>query len=358
MVRLNEATIVISDNRILAVSTRRRLFGMARVRTSELTISDPNNWQFELFQFFGEIHKNWGRVQASIVLALKSTIIRTLDSLPHSDGKMLQQIVASSPFRFIPRRFNPIVSEVVSRGPGEVLVAFVDSGVVLDIVKACIENNLNLREILVARNCTLTSEETPIASMIETATGLSTDAIALPRAGWKSTLTTRAQVWRPHFLTVVVACLLLLIAVLAPGWHLVSAHNRSQVSAANKTQLETGLRRERQLDSLRAPLQRVRSTAMRSVHTLAVLDQIAEALGSTGRMLSFEADSTLIQVTVLAPSLVPFLRRLERNPNVSDVALVGGIAHDSVDVGVMERAFVRFHYADDSARLQRAGPSR
>ena len=134
---LNRVTIVLFDDRIVAVSTRYRAFGTNRISCSEAVVSEQADWQSTISQVFTGIRNDLGRARISIVLALASTIVRTIDGLPQSpNAKTIRQIIASAPFRYVPRRFTPAVSEVVPCGQGEVLVAFAEQDVVLTVANA------------------------------------------------------------------------------------------------------------------------------------------------------------------------------------------------------------------------------
>lgn len=312
---LQRTVIVIYDDRIDAISVNHRARVVKFMRRVGATFADPVAWKTKISQFVGEIQSTFGRTQTTVVLALTSTQVRAIDGLPQSsDAKAIRQIIASSPSRYAPRRFsNPIVSAVIVRKPGEVMVAFADLDVVLGIASICFDGSVDLREICVAPDLTsirvLDSNQPTVDDMERVLSG----TLVLPRPEWRSAVVAPTPAWRPHTFTIAATLLLLSAAVLAPAWRLVVARHDFRRTISRTIEVDSALRRAMQLDSLRGPLDRARATAARSIHPLLVLDQIGDALGTDGHMLAFEADSTIVQTTVAAPSLVPFLRRLERN---------------------------------------------
>lgn len=335
---------MISDDRIASVVRCRRIFGFGFIHCAEVMVSEHVDWQAAISHFFAGVRNDVGGARISVVLALASTVVRVVDGLPlSSDTTALREIIASSPFRYVPRRFATMISEVEPCGDGGVLVAFVGLDIVLSIVKACGEAGLHLHEIAIAKDAISISRNVS-ANPASSFEDILSDALNLPKRDWISTVGTGMSMWRPRAFTIVAIGLLLVVTAFAPAWRLMVAHRQAQGSTPKATYVDAALRRRTQLDSLRMPLERARSAASRSIHPLIVLDKLGMALGSNGRILSFEADSMRVQATVVAPSLVPFLRRLERNSDVRDVAVIGGISHDSANDTMMERALVSFRY--------------
>jgi hypothetical protein len=135
---------------------------------------------------------------------------------------------------------------------------------------------------------------------------------------------------------------------LTPAARARAAARTGRHSAVEQVRLDQALGRAAELSAVRAPLERERDRWHHAIHPLFVLERIGAVIPPDGQLTTFEIDSAHVQISVSAPSLAPVLRRLERQNGIADVALIGGIAHDSTVAGQVERAVIRFRIAAEA----------
>lgn len=345
-----EVIITIYDDQICArLVCRRTVTGFQR-HEIDIAFAASNAWTEVVAGFVADTLRAFDCTRVILILGVDSTQVRTLDGLPQSsDVDAIRRIIAAAPLRYAPQRFrNTVVSSVIPTEPGEVTVAFVDldivCGIVAAIINACGVSGANILGVSVASDAQAMRRLDLVGVAGEDLDRMLAGTLALPKSEWRATLNPGGETWKPHLLAIIIAATLLLIAALSPEWQLIVARKKLRTVAHRASTLDVAVKRKAQLDSLRGPLMLSRSMALLAIHPLVVLDEIGNALGGDGHVTSFEADSTAIRTAVVTKDLVPFLRRLERNPQIADVAIIGGINHDSADAGIVETATISFRW--------------
>jgi hypothetical protein len=299
-----------------------------------------------LHQIINDIRTGFGHTRLTVVLALKSTIIRVIDGLPESsDESSLRQVIASTPFRYIPcEASNVVVSSVRICSAGEVEAAFVDLDMVTQVADVCRELHADLRAIVIASSPDVSIETlmADTASLFDVAEA--SDRYTLPHTVWRSRASQPFPSLKPQRAAVAAALILIIIAALLPEWRSIASNRSLHQNGVDQSHVALGRQRLEELTMLRAPLSRLHAISAESIHPLTVLADVGDAIDDGGRIVSFKTDSNMVQADVLVPDLVPLLRRLERYHGVSDVSLVGSIGRDSLNVGMMERALITFRY--------------
>lgn len=274
------------------------------------------------------------RGSATLVLHLTVVHVRRIDGLPATgDPRTLRSVMAATPFRYFLRSTDePVITDLLVESPGVAIAALVDGVMLRAIVQAIQEHGLPVKRVVVRSEA------------------MNAD-LEVPRNEW--CVRDRASRWRPsaYGVGIAVACVVLAIAI--PARDAVLARRAERALARTRVPARRAVELGAELQRLREPLERLRQARSKYPSGFRLLDAISWRLPPEGRLLEFENDSSEVRVVAAVPDLPRFVRRLERMPGTSGVALRGSIMRDSASGQVLERAELVFRALPASAGVGR-----